>query len=79
MNPGSTVIRNVLGNVITRVVIHPPVDIEYSGTSFESIENSHVIISGHNAISYDDLFQLVEFCGSLELLAMNNITGGYFR
>ena len=67
-----------MGNITTRVGIHIQGDIDYSGTSFDSIGNGYAAISGPNAIPQAGLFQLVAFVGFLELFVMKDITGGEF-
>ena len=67
-----------LGNIITRAGIHLPGDIDYAGTSFDSIGNGWAAISGPNAIPQAGLFQILAFVGFLELFVMKDITGGEF-
>ena len=67
-----------LGNIITRAGIHLPGDIDYSGTSFDSIGNGWAAISGPSAIPQAGLFQILAFVGFLELFVMKDITGGEF-
>merc|ERR1719203_1658049 len=50
-----------LGNIITRAGYHLPGDIDYSGTSFDSIGNGWAAISGPNAIPQAGLFQVLAF------------------
>ena len=64
-----------LGNIITRAGIHLPGDIDYSGTSFESIGNGWAAISGPNAVPQAGLAQLFIAVGFLELGVMKDITG----
>merc|ERR1712119_257150 len=64
-----------LGNIITRAGIHLPGDIDYSGTSFDSIGNGWAAISGPNAVPQAGLAQLFIFVGFLELGVMKDITG----
>mmetsp|Transcript_14511 Transcript_14511/g.20686 ORF Transcript_14511/g.20686 Transcript_14511/m.20686 type:complete len:199 (-) Transcript_14511:580-1176(-) len=64
-----------LGNIITRAGVRLPGDIDFSGTSFESIPNGLAALS---SISNNGLLQIVLFVGWLELLVMKDITGGEF-
>ena len=64
-----------LGNIITRAGIHLPGDIDYSGTSFDSIGNGWAAISGPNAIPQAGLIQIIIFVGFLELGVMKDVTG----
>jgi len=64
-----------LGNIITRAGIHLPGDIDYSGTSFDSIGNGWAAISGPNAVPQAGLAQLFIFIGFLELGVMKDVTG----
>lgn len=64
-----------LGNIITRAGIHLPGDIDYSGTSFDSIGNGWAAISGPNSVPDAGLAQLFIFVGFLELGVMKDITG----
>jgi len=64
-----------LGNIITRAGIHLPGDIDYSGTSFDSIGNGWAAISGPNAVPQAGLAQLFILVGFLELGVMKDITG----
>ena len=64
-----------LGNIITRAGVHLPGDIDYSGTSFDSIPNGWAAV---NAIPQAGLLQIVAFVGFLELFVMKDITGGEF-
>jgi len=64
-----------LGNIITRAGIHLPGDIDFSGTSFDSIGNGWAAISGPNAVPQAGLAQLFIFVGFLELGVMKDITG----
>src|SRR6056300_1373662 len=61
-----------LGNIITRAGVHLPGDIDYSGTSFDSIGNGWAAISGDSAIPQGGLIQLVAFVGFLELFVMKD-------
>ena len=64
-----------LGNIITRAGVHLPGDIDYSGTSFDSIPNGWAAV---NAIPQAGLLQIVAFVGFLEVFVMKDITGGEF-
>ena len=64
-----------LGNIITRAGVHLPGDIDYSGTSFDSIPNGWAAVG---AIPQAGLLQIVAFVGFLELFVMKDITGGEF-
>ncbi len=64
-----------LGNIITRAGVKLPGDIDYSGTSFDSIPNGWAAV---NAIPQAGLLQIVAFVGALELFVMKDITGGEF-
>merc|ERR1719416_303621 len=67
-----------LGNIITRAGIHLPGEIDYSGTSFDSIGNGWAAISGPSSVPDAGLAQLFIFVGFLELFVMKDITGGEF-
>merc|ERR1719278_516046 len=64
-----------LGNIITRAGIYLPGDIDFSGTSFDSIGNGWAAISGPNAVPQAGLIQIVLLVGFLELGVMKDITG----
>ncbi len=64
-----------LGNIITRAGVRLPGDIDFSGTSFESIPNGWAAV---DAIPDKGLLQMLFFVGWLELLVMKDITGGEF-
>ena len=64
-----------LGNIITRAGVKLPGDIDYSGTSFDSIPDGWAAV---NAIPQAGLLQIVAFVGALELFVMKDITGGEF-
>ena len=64
-----------LGNIITRAGVHLPGDIDYSGTSFDSIPDGWAAVG---AIPQAGLLQIVAFVGVLELFVMKDITGGEF-
>ena len=64
-----------LGNIITRAGIHLPGDIDYHGTSFDSIGNGWAAIDGPNAVPQGGLAQLFILVGFLELGVMKDITG----
>merc|ERR1712194_821327 len=63
---------------ITRAGIHLPGDINFSGTSFDSIGNGYAAISGPNSVPKEGVIQLVAFVGFLELFVMKDVTGGEF-
>ncbi len=62
-----------LGNIITRAGVHLPGDIDYSGTSFDSIPDGWAAI---NAIPQAGLLQIVAFVGFLELGVMKDSANG---
>jgi len=62
-----------LGNIITRAGVHLPGDIDYSGTSFDSIPNGWAAVS---AIPQAGLIQIVAFVGFLELFVMKDSANG---
>eukprot|EP00568_Trieres_chinensis_P014914 CAMPEP_0183326976 /NCGR_PEP_ID=MMETSP0160_2-20130417/83523_1 /TAXON_ID=2839 ORGANISM="Odontella Sinensis, Strain Grunow 1884" /NCGR_SAMPLE_ID=MMETSP0160_2 /ASSEMBLY_ACC=CAM_ASM_000250 /LENGTH=276 /DNA_ID=CAMNT_0025495083 /DNA_START=25 /DNA_END=851 /DNA_ORIENTATION=+ len=64
-----------LGQIVTRYGIHLPGDIDYSGTSFDSIANGWAAISGPNAVPQAGLIQIFLFVGFLELAVMKDVTG----
>jgi len=64
-----------LGNIITRAGVRLPGDIDFSGTTFESIPNGWAAV---DAIPEKGLLQMLFFVGWLELLVMKDITGGEF-
>ena len=64
-----------LGNIITRAGVHLPGQIDYSGTSFDSIPDGWAAVG---AIPQAGLLQIVAFIGFLELFVMKDITGGEF-
>mmetsp|Transcript_18516 Transcript_18516/g.21087 ORF Transcript_18516/g.21087 Transcript_18516/m.21087 type:complete len:200 (+) Transcript_18516:529-1128(+) len=61
-----------LGNIINRAGVHLPGDIDYSGTSFESIPSGWAAIG---AIPGAGLAQIFLFVGFLELGVMKDVTG----
>ena len=61
-----------LGQIVTRAGITLPGDIDYSGTSFDSIPNGWAAI---DAIPQAGLLQIVAFVGFLELAVMKDVTG----
>ena len=61
-----------LGNIITRAGIYLPGDIDYSGTSFDSIPNGWAAVS---ALPQAGLLQIIAFVGALELFVMKDVTG----
>ena len=64
-----------LGQIVTRNGIHLPGNIDYAGTSFDSIPNGWAAVG---AIPQAGLLQIVAFVGFLELFVMKDITGGEF-
>ena len=64
-----------LGNIITKAGVRLPGDIDFSGTSFESIPNGWAAV---DAIPDKGLLQILFFVGWLELLVMKDVTGGEF-
>mmetsp|Transcript_12839 Transcript_12839/g.18539 ORF Transcript_12839/g.18539 Transcript_12839/m.18539 type:complete len:201 (+) Transcript_12839:41-643(+) len=64
-----------LGQIVTRAGIRLPGDIDYHGTSFDSIPNGW---AGIKAMPQDGLLQMFLFVGILELAVMKDITGGEF-
>lgn len=65
----------VLGHIVTTAGSRLPGDIDYHGTSFESIPTG---IAALNAVPAAGLIQIVAFIGFLELSVMKDITGGEF-
>jgi Chlorophyll A-B binding protein len=65
----------VLGHVVTTGGVRLPGDIDYAGTSFESIPTGLAALS---AIPGAGIAQIVAFVGFLELAVMKDITGGDF-
>jgi len=61
-----------LGNIITRARVYLPGDIDYSGTSFDSIPNGWAAV---DAIPQAGLLQIIGFVGVLELAVMKDVTG----
>ena len=61
-----------LGQIVTRYGIHLSGDIDYSGTSFDSIPNGWAAI---DAIPDAGLAQIVGFVGLLEVAVMKDVTG----
>ena len=61
-----------LGNIITRAGVKLPGDIDYSGTSFDSIPNGWAAV---DAIPQAGLLQIIGFVGVLELAVMKDVTG----
>uniref|UniRef100_A0A7S0CLL9 Plastid light harvesting protein n=1 Tax=Proboscia inermis TaxID=420281 RepID=A0A7S0CLL9_9STRA len=61
-----------LGNIVTRAGVKLPGDIDYHGTSFESIPNGYAAL---NAIPGGGLIQIVALVGFLELFIMKDVTG----
>jgi len=64
-----------LGNIITRAGVHLGGNIDYAGTSFDSVPDGWAAINGPNAIPGAGLAQLVGFVGLLELGVMKDVTG----
>ena len=64
-----------LGQIVTRNGIHLPGNIDYAGTSFDSIPNGWAAVG---ALPQAGLLQIVAFVGFLELFVMKDITGGEF-
>ena len=62
----------VLGHVVTTAGVRLPGDIDYSGTSFESIPSGWAAV---DAIPDAGLLQIVAFVGFLELFVMKDVTG----
>jgi hypothetical protein len=65
----------VLGHVVTSGGVRLPGDIDYSGTSFDSIPTG---LAAFAAIPGAGIAQIVAFIGFLELAVMKDITGGEF-
>jgi len=65
----------VVGYLTQEAGVRLPGDIDYHGTSFESIPNGFAALS---AIPAAGLAQVVLFIGFLELAVMKDITGGEF-
>jgi hypothetical protein len=65
----------VVGYLTTEAGIRLPGDIDYSGTSFDSIPGGFGAVS---AISGAGIAQIVAFVGVLELAVMKDIVGGEF-
>merc|ERR1712051_749491 len=61
-----------LGQIVTRYGIKLPGDIDYSGTSFDSIPDGWAAV---NAIPQAGLLQIIGFVGFLELFVMKDVTG----
>ena len=61
-----------LGNIITRAGVHLPGDIDYSGTSFDSIPTGIAALSKAPTAG---LAQIFLFVGFLELAVMKDVTG----
>ena len=62
----------VLGHVVTAAGIRLPGDIDYSGTSFESIPTG---IAALSKVPQGGLLQIFFFVGFLELAVMKDVTG----
>ena len=65
----------VVGYLVAESGTRLPGDIDFSGTSFESIPNGFGAL---NAIPAAGLAQIIAFIGFLELAVMKDITGGEF-
>eukprot|EP00543_Licmophora_paradoxa_P009048 CAMPEP_0202446462 /NCGR_PEP_ID=MMETSP1360-20130828/4929_1 /ASSEMBLY_ACC=CAM_ASM_000848 /TAXON_ID=515479 /ORGANISM="Licmophora paradoxa, Strain CCMP2313" /LENGTH=197 /DNA_ID=CAMNT_0049062933 /DNA_START=84 /DNA_END=677 /DNA_ORIENTATION=- len=65
----------VVGYLTAEAGIRLPGDIDYSGTSFESVPNGFGALT---TISGAGIAQIVAFVGFLELAVMKDITGGEF-
>jgi hypothetical protein len=65
----------VVGYLVQEAGIRLPGNIDYSGTTFESIPNGFPALT---AISGAGVAQIVAFIGALELGVMKDITGGDF-
>jgi hypothetical protein len=65
----------VVGYLVAEAGIRLPGNIDYSGTTFESIPNGFGALT---AISGAGVAQIVGFIGALELAVMKDITGGDF-
>merc|ERR1712071_50548 len=61
-----------LGQIVTRYGIHLSGDIDYSGTSFDSIPDGWAAV---DAIPDAGLAQIVGFVGLLEVAVMKDVTG----
>jgi hypothetical protein len=62
-----------LGNIITRAGVHLPGNIDYAGTSFDSIPNGWAAIG---AIPQAGLWQIIGFIGFLEIAVMKDSANG---
>jgi hypothetical protein len=65
----------VAGYLTQEAGIRLPGDIDYSGTSFESIPNGFAALS---AVPGAGIAQIIAFIGFLEIAVMKDITGGEF-
>jgi len=65
----------VLGHIFTTAGLRLPGDIDYHGTSFDSIPSGLAALS---KIPPNGIAQIVGFIGILELAVMKDITGGEF-
>jgi hypothetical protein len=65
----------VVGYLVAEAGVRLPGNIDYSGTTFESIPNGFGALT---AISGAGVAQIVGFIGALELAVMKDITGGEF-
>jgi len=64
-----------LGEITTRAGVHLPGNIDYSGTSFDSIPNGYAAIA---ALPKAGVIQLLLLVGFLELFIMRDLGGGEF-
>ena len=62
----------VLGHIVTTAGVRLPGDIDYSGTSFDSIPSG---IAALSAIPNSGLIQIYRFIGLLETAVMKDVTG----
>ena len=72
---GRICMLGVVGYLVNKAGIYLPGDIDFSGTSFESIGSG---FSAVGAIPGAGLAQVIAFIGFLELAVMKDITGGEF-
>merc|ERR1712151_307632 len=64
-----------LGNIITRAGVHFGGNIDSAGDSFDSFPNGIAAVLGPDAIPQAGFWQIVAFCGLLELGVMKDIEG----
>eukprot|EP00543_Licmophora_paradoxa_P007155 CAMPEP_0202458874 /NCGR_PEP_ID=MMETSP1360-20130828/28650_1 /ASSEMBLY_ACC=CAM_ASM_000848 /TAXON_ID=515479 /ORGANISM="Licmophora paradoxa, Strain CCMP2313" /LENGTH=183 /DNA_ID=CAMNT_0049079625 /DNA_START=126 /DNA_END=677 /DNA_ORIENTATION=+ len=62
----------VLGHIVTTAGVRLPGDIDYEGTSFDSVPSG---IAALSAVPTAGLFQIFAFVGILELFVMRDLTG----